>query len=80
MDHHETSLAVNHLRAAVRNALILMPTVFFIGVLTGWALSHYNRAPNGALVGSLVGLGFLIWLTRLYYLTRGLLHQAAESR
>lgn len=75
MNSDENSVLVtSHLRIALRNALILLPTVFFIGLLTGWALGRWDRTPIGAVLGALAALGFAAWAWHLYYRTRGLLH------
>jgi amino acid permease len=70
----------NHLRVAIRNALLLFPLMFFMGALTGWALAHVNRAGIGAAVGALIGVAFALWITRMYYATRGLLHHMGFQR
>ena len=71
-------LVLSHLRIAIRNALILFPTIFFIGIVTGWSLSQWHRTQVGAVLGALIGLGSFGWMTWLYSRTRGLL-QLRES-
>lgn len=62
-----------HLDLAIRNAIVLSVVTFIIGGLVGWALSQWARAPVGSLLGALIGTGYLVWLCRMYYATRGLL-------
>ena len=69
---HDPSQA--HLELAIRNAIILLVITFLIGGLVGWALSQWARAPVGSLLGAVIGIGFLAWFCRMYYVTRGLLH------
>jgi hypothetical protein len=63
-----------HLTVAVRNAVIALPVAFVLGALSGWALSRIESAPLGAILGTLIALGFLVWLCRMFHVTRGLLH------
>jgi len=69
-----------HLKVAVRNALVLMGASFVIGVLTGWALGHWHTARFGAMVGSLVGVGFVAWYGWMFYSTNGVLHETGRGR
>jgi len=71
---------LNHLRAAVRNGVILLPTVFFIGALTGWALAAWPRTHVGAIAGTLFGLVTCTWVTWAFYRTRGLMHYSGFGR
>jgi len=68
--------AAAHLKAAIRNALVLIAASFVIGVLTGWALGHWHTARVGAIVGGLVGVGFVAWYAWMFYSTKGVLHEA----
>ncbi len=65
---------LNHLRAAIRNGVILLPTVFVIGALTGWAFAAWHRTHLGAILGTLFGLLATTWVTWAFYKTRGLMH------
>lgn len=71
---------MTHLQVALRNALILFPTTFVIGVLSGWAISHVREALIGAIIGLLIGCGFTVWICWMYYTTRGVLHHAGFDR
>lgn len=74
-DSDDTTAIKAHLRIALRNGLILLPTVFFFGLMGGWALSHWARSRTAALAGSAVAASYAIWVWNLYYRTRGLLHR-----
>ena len=70
---------LNHLRLAVRNAVILLPTVFLLGMAAGWAISQWNLTILGAITGWLIPTAACTWLTRAYYKTRGLMHYGPTS-
>ncbi|HEX5387129.1 MAG TPA: hypothetical protein VFW66_10540 [Gemmatimonadales bacterium] len=69
------SLALNHLRAAIRNTLILLPVAFFQGMIAAWALSQWRITHAGAFMGLIIAAGAMIWMTWTYYRTRGLMHR-----
>lgn len=74
MTDNNLELMTNHLRAAIRSTVILLPTVFLIGVVVGWGISLWNTDPVSSIL--LLGFGTLttLWLTWLYRRTNGLLH------
>jgi hypothetical protein len=69
-----------HIRIATRNAIVLLVVTFIVGGLVGWALCQWRRAPVGAGVGAVIGVGFLLWFCRMSYVTRGLLHRTGVRR
>lgn len=72
--------AERHLRVAIRNATIMLVAAFGIGVSAGWFLRGWRTSPVAAIVGVLVGLGFIAWYCRMFYVTKGLLHRTGFER
>lgn len=74
----ELEPVLNHLRLAVRNAVILLPTVFVFGVIAGWGASMWRESWLSAVAGVAIGTAAAAWTTWVYYATRGLLSRLAR--
>ncbi len=72
MTENNERLIVNHLRLAVRTAVVLLPVQFFYGVCAGLLLCQWHRTPWGAAGGAIILVITSIWTTVVYYRTRGL--------
>ncbi len=69
-----------HLRIAIKNGVILITLSFVMGVAAGWAVMHWRSAPIGAVLGALIAAGFFLWFSRMWLVTRGLLHHTGLGR
>jgi hypothetical protein len=73
-------LILNHLRAAIRNGVILLSAQFLLGGMAGFGLAHFGRTSVGAIVGSLIPTIAGIWVIRQFISTRGLMHSGFAPR
>jgi hypothetical protein len=71
----DVQLVVNHLLAAVWNGTIMLPMTFGLGVVAGWSVCQWRDNHIGAVVGAGVALAAFVWLTWVWYRTRGLMHK-----
>jgi hypothetical protein len=80
MEPGNTQLALNHLRVALRNGLVLQVAVFALGCIGGWGIASWSRDPVRSVsvaIGALVPASWFIWA---YYRTSGLLHHGGFGK
>lgn len=70
----ELELALNHLRAALRNATVLLIGEAVLGGIGGFALSFFRTTVAGAVIGAAIPWSAAGWLAWKFYETRGLMH------
>ena len=75
-----TELLFNHLRRAVRNAIVLLLVVFVLGIIAGWAAATWSRGRVHA-ASLVVGAGIpWLWFVWAYARTNGLMHHSGFGR
>mgnify|MGYP001560062087 CR=1 FL=1 len=76
----DIDLVVNHLRYAVRHAVILLVAVFVLGGVAGWAITLWPRSHFRSVVMMLSAIIPSLWFIWAYYRTAGLLHHSGFRR
>jgi hypothetical protein len=71
---------LNHLRLAIRNGVILIPTAFVHGLVVAWGISKWPETRLGASFVVALGTVLVVWLTWAYYRTRGLMHHSGFGK
>ena len=62
-----------HRRLAVRFAVVLLPTVFIVGIIAGTAARLWTENRGAAVLVAALAIWVVAWLTFAYYRTDGLL-------
>lgn len=83
MDDKEAQLIqpiVNHLKAAITNALTVMPGMFVFGAITRSGLDKWSDNRLSSVSVILFGLLPALWVWWMYYKTNGLMHRSGFGR
>lgn len=67
-------------RSILINGVLLMIAAFGHGMIAGWILRGFSRAPVAVASGIVISIVFVIWYARLYLTTDGTLGRAESGR